>query len=72
MTTMTMATDDDNDDDDDDDNGAMTTMTTTTTMASINNEAIRKVLATFNRKSQCAEEYVIPPKRFFARDTNKQ
>jgi hypothetical protein len=33
---------------------------TTTTMASNNNEAIRKVLATFNRESQRAVEYIAP------------
>jgi hypothetical protein len=43
----------------DDNDGATTT--TTTTMASNNNEAIRKELATFNRLSQRAEEYVRPP-----------
>jgi molybdopterin-guanine dinucleotide biosynthesis protein len=37
-----------------------TTTTTTTTMASNNNEAIRTVLATFNRESQRAKEYVAP------------
>ncbi len=45
---------------DDDDDGAMTTTTTTTTRASNNNEAIQNVLATFNRESQCAVEYVVP------------
>jgi hypothetical protein len=37
-----------------------TTTTTTTTMASNNNEAIRTVLANFNRESQRAKEYVAP------------
>jgi hypothetical protein len=56
-TTMAMGDDDNNDDND---NGATTT-TMTMTMASNNNEAIQKELATFNRLSQRAEEYVRPP-----------
>jgi hypothetical protein len=47
-TTMAMGDDDDDNDDDDDE-------------ASNNNEAIRKELATFNRLSQRAKEYVRPP-----------
>ena len=45
---------------DNNDDGATTTTTTTMTMTSNNNEAIRKELATFNRLSQRAEEYVAP------------
>ena len=59
-TTTAASTGDDDNNNDDDDVPTTTTTTTTTTMALNNNEAIRKALATFNRESQRAVEYVAP------------